>query len=424
MSAVPVLEPLRRAERAEPRRLPRAEPSVDAAQLLDHAGIAIACTRDRSLLRCNRGFELLFGYGAGELVGRSLMPLYPSYGDYMAWGRTSYRQIGSQGSCRDERLMRRRDGSLFWCEVTGRPLDASRPDDGCVWTLTDISERRAAEEQQQAALETLEQRLVRLEAELQQARADTEAARQVGVEQARRHHQELARASRLNTMGEMAGALAHELAQPIAATLNYLHGCQLRLQHEDCTAAQLGAALGQAIQHTETAGGIVRQVRSFVRRHVPETTATDLHALLRQMLGLLEHERRALGVRTELQLADAPPMVMVDALEIRQVLLNLLRNALEAMADSPAGQRLLRIETRQRDDGRIEVLVRDSGPGIAEELRSRLFEAYFTTKQDGLGLGLAVCRSIIESHDGALSAEANPEGGACFRFDLHPMVHA
>lgn len=424
MSAVPALELLRRSERPEARRLPRGEPLLDSALLFDLAPVALAHVRDRTVQRCNPRFERLFGYGPGELAGRSLLPLYPSYGDYIAWGRISYEEIARDGQCRHERRMRRRDGSLFWCEVSGQVLDPSRPRDGCLWTLRDISEQRRAEDAQHEQQERFEQRIAELEAELQSARRQAAAAAGIDASQTRLHHEELARASRLNTMGEMAGALAHELAQPLAATLNYLHGCQLRLQHDDCTPAQLDGAITQAIQQAEAAGGIVRQVRSFVRRHVPETTATDVNALIQQMLGLLEHERRSLGVRTELRLAADLPAVMVDALEIRQVLLNLLRNACEAMADMPAGQRRLSVETRRLDSGRIEVAVRDSGTGIAPELQARIFESYFTTKLDGLGIGLAVCRSIIESHDGSLRVDNNPEGGACFRFDLNPMVHA
>jgi len=397
VSAAPVVELLRRAERPEPRR-----PSYDATLLFEHAAVAIGHVRDRQLQRCNRRLETLFGYGPGELNRRNLQILYPSYADYAACGRSSGRQLERQGNCRIERLMRRRDGSLFWCQLSGQAVDASRPSAGSVWTLEDISARKEAEH---ALRET--------QAQLEQQLADVR----------RRHQQELARASRLNSMSEMAGALAHELAQPLAATLNYLHGCQLRLQHGNCAPEQLDGAIGQAIHQAETAGCIVRQVHGFVRRHVPETTATDLHALIGEMLDLLDHQRRKLEVRVELALAPSPPTVMVDALEIRQVLLNLIRNAYEAMAASPTEQRLLRIESRNLPGGRVEVTISDRGPGISPEACSQIFDAYFTTKQDGLGLGLAVCRSIIESHGGSLRVATNPEGGACFRFDLNTLTN-
>lgn len=403
MSAAPAVELLRRAEPQDARRPLRIEPQAESLPLLDHVAMAIGHVRNRQLQRCNRRFEALFGYDPGELSQRNLQRLYPSYDDYIACGRISARQLERQGQCSIERLMRRRDGSLFWCRMNGQAVDASRPAAGSVWMLEDISARKQAEEALRDAQAQLEQQL-----------AD-----------ARRHHQqELARASRLNSMSEMAGALAHELAQPLAATLNYLHGCQLRLQHGDCTPEQLDGAIALAIQHAETAGSIVRQVHGFVRRHVPETTATDLHALIGQMLALLDHQRRKLDVRVELALAPQPPMVMVDALEIRQVLLNLIRNAYEAMAASPAEQRLLRIESRLLAGGRVEVVVSDRGPGISPQARSQIFDAYFTTKQDGLGLGLAVCRSIIESHGGNLRVASNPEGGVCFRFDLNTAVSA
>lgn len=403
MSAVPAVEVLRRVERTEPRRTLRADPSYDGSLLLEHAAVAIGHVRERQLLRCNRQFEGLFGYGPGELSDRSLQILYPSPGDYVACGRSSARQLERHGSCRIERQMRRRDGSLFWCQMSGRAVDASRPSAGSVWTLEDISARKQAEI----------------------ALRDAQAAQAQQLEDARRQHQqELARASRLSAMSEMAGALAHELAQPIAATLNYLNGCHLRLKHGECSSEQLEGAIGQAIQHAETAGSIVRQVHGFVRRHVPETSATDVHQLIRQMLGLLDHQRRQLGVQVELDLAPGSLTAMIDALEIRQVLLNLIRNAYEAMAGSPAGQRLLRIGSQRLDNGKIEIAISDRGPGIAPEARSQIFEAYFTTKRDGLGLGLSVCRSIIESHGGSLRLATNPEGGACFRFDLNPVLTA
>jgi len=248
-------------------------------------------------------------------------------------------------------------------------------------------------------------------------RLDAEAAL---AELREQHARDLARASRLNTTGEMAAALAHQLGQPLAATLNYLHGCQLRLQHGGVDAATLGDGIGRAIAHAEQAGCIVRHVRGFVARHVPDVQPTDLHALIRQTLSLLDGDCRKHGVSCHLALESNPVTVLAEPLEIRQVLLNLIRNAIDAMCAQPAGERRLDIETRFADHGqRIAVTVADSGPGIAAVDLPRVFEAWYTTKRDGLGLGLSVCRALVESHGGALTvSRSTPSGGAAFRFDL------
>ncbi|WP_293370586.1 ATP-binding protein [Nevskia sp.] len=234
------------------------------------------------------------------------------------------------------------------------------------------------------------------------------------------HARDLARASRLNSTGEMAAALAHQLGQPLAATLNYLHGCQLRLQHGDVDAATISEGIGKAIAHAEQAGSIVGHVRSFVAPHVADVQPTDLHALISQTLALLDNECRQHGVRCHLNLDAGAAQVLAEPLEIRQVLLNLMRNAIDAMKSQPVDERQLDIETRRCDSGRrVAITVADSGPGIADADLLRVFERWYTTKRDGLGLGLAVCRALVESHGSALNVSRSTlSGGAAFRFDL------
>jgi len=251
-----------------------------------------------------------------------------------------------------------------------------------------------------------------------------EARRREGAEAAlaesrRRHAVELARVARLNASGEMAGALAHQLGQPLAATLNYLHGCQLRIRNGGFEPAAIEAALALAIEQVEQAGGIVGHVRNFVARHEPDAQAVDLHALIRQTLRLLDGDCRSHGIEVRLDFAAGAPQASADPLEVQQVLLNLMRNAIDAMAGSPDRRRQLHLRTRIGDDRRqIEIEVADSGPGIAAEDLPRIFESWYTTKRNGLGLGLAVCRTIVESHGGTLSVQPGGAGGAAFRFDL------
>lgn len=271
----------------------------------------------------------------------------------------------------------------------------------------------------QADLELRNSELRRTREALREEARRREAAEAALAETRRQHAVELARVARLNATGEMAGALAHQLGQPLAATLNYLHGCQLRIRHGSFEPAAIEAALALAIQQVEQAGGIVGHVRNFVAKHVPDTQAVDLHALIRQTLSLLDGDCRSHGIELRLDFASGTPQASADPLEVQQVLLNLMRNAIDAMAGSRDRQRQLQVRTRIADDGRrIDIEVADSGPGIAAADLPRIFESWYTTKRNGLGLGLAVCRTIVESHGGTLSVQAGGAGGAAFRFDL------
>lgn len=277
----------------------------------------------------------------------------------------------------------------------------------------------------QAELELRNSELRRTRDALRDEARHREAAEAALAEARRQHADELARVGRLNATGEMAGALAHQLGQPLAATLNYLHGCQLRIRHGGFEPAAIEAALTLAIQQVEHAGGIVGHVRNFVARHVPDTQAVDLHALIRQTLSLLDGDCRSHGIETRLEFASGLPQASADPLEVQQVLLNLMRNAVDAMTSTGNRPRLLRIGTRIGADGRrIEIAVSDSGPGIADADLPRIFESWYTTKRNGLGLGLAVCRTIVESHGGTLCVQPGGADGATFRFDLSLVARA
>lgn len=234
----------------------------------------------------------------------------------------------------------------------------------------------------------------------------------------RQRRAELAHVSRLNIMGEMAATLAHELAQPLSSTLNYLHGCQLRLQSTEYDPELFHSAISQAILHAEQAGAIVKHMRQFVRRSAPETVPTDLNAIIEQMIGFLDFERRQHRVAMQLSLSGNLPVVRIDPLEIKQVMLNLLKNGIEAMRETEEPDRLLEVTTKWDKHRWIEVSVADRGPGIPKKELAEIFTPFFTTKQNGLGLGLAICRSIIEAHGGRLTAGGNSHGGTTFRFTL------
>jgi PAS domain S-box-containing protein len=233
-------------------------------------------------------------------------------------------------------------------------------------------------------------------------------------EQERMQRMELARASRVNTMGEMAAAMAHELGQPLSTAMNFLTGCQLRLAAGDYDPAAVSDTISQALKYTEQAGDIIKNIRQFVRLHQPNTVLADIHAIIRDMAIFMESESREHGATIALALSADIPQLMLDAFEIKQLMVNLIKNGLEAMASVATVQRILTIGTKLRGRKWVEVTVADRGNGIASHDLTNIFKPFFSTKPDGMGLGLVICRSIVESHGGKLSVNANVHGGATF----------
>jgi PAS domain S-box-containing protein len=520
-------------------------------QIFDNIIVGICYTRDRVISRCNRRFEAMFGYGPGELEDQSVRILYPSTESFEEIGRIGYKYLLTHQQYSDERLMLRKDGTVFWCNVSGKTLDPSRPQRGAIWIFQDISTRKQAEEALQRANERLEQHVQERTAELRRAnddlRAEVELRRvaeramlvsrekyramfkafplgiaitddqgevielnqvlgrlasptlratlgrgsdspgttvvssagkpilpeqlpsvralnerrafhdvELGVKYAngrirwfsvsaspipvdgygvavahleiterkrmedheRQQRADLARVSRLSTMGEMAAALAHELGQPLSSMLNYLHGCQLRLAADDVDADMLRSGLSQAILHGERAGDILKHIRQFVRHHVPEKVPTDLNGLIREMVSFVDVEIRNCESHVRLSLPEGLPALEIDPLEIKQVVVNLLRNGLESGAEKPVARRTLEVSTQMVGRQWVEAAFADRGRGIHKKDSTRIFDAFFTTKRNGIGLGLAICRSIVESHGGLLTADSNVYGGATFAFRL------
>ncbi len=238
----------------------------------------------------------------------------------------------------------------------------------------------------------------------------------------RSHQQEkLLFTSRMMSVGEMAATLAHELNQPLAAIVNYLNG-SLRLvgQLDDQPGkpAQVARALTAARTQAEHAAAVISRVREFVRAREPRRDAHDIAAIVHTVVELLRLEAERLRLSIDVALAPNLTPVYADRVMIEQVLLNLVKNAIEAMREVPSSRRALRIEGRRTLDDEIEVRVLDRGPGMSEEQRGQVFSPFFTTKADGLGIGLAICRSIIEYHEGRLFLEARDGGGSVFGFTL------
>lgn len=231
-----------------------------------------------------------------------------------------------------------------------------------------------------------------------------------------RHQAELAHVLRVAAMGEMAAQLAHELSQPLGAVANYAAGARRRLQAGAVPAADLIDVVERIAREALRGGAIIRRLRELLQKTEPHRVPVNLNALVRDVAELVEGEARERGIAVHLILHPDLPVIDADAVEIEQVLINLTRNAVEAMQRADGAGRTLSIETRRGERRGVEVLVRDTGPGLAGD-PAAIFEPFYTTKPGGLGMGLAICRTIVELHGGTLAATSSPQG-ATFRFTL------
>jgi PAS domain S-box-containing protein len=228
----------------------------------------------------------------------------------------------------------------------------------------------------------------------------------------------LEQTSRLITMGEMASSLAHELNQPLSAIANYCAGCIKRMQAGNYRFEDLLAAMQKASDQAERAGKIIRRMRDMVKKSDPKREPVSFEELLDEARAFADIEAQRTGTQIHVDLPENLPRIVVDRIMIEQVLLNLVKNGIEAMSDVPFERRRLFIQARQTDERMLEVAVRDQGHGLADEDIERIFTPFYTTKAEGMGIGLAICRSIIEFHQGRLWVEPRREGGTVFRFTV------
>ena len=327
--------------------------------------------------------ELVFGYDKGEVIGRNVSMLMPparasTHDAYLS----NYRRTGERhviGNVRLEQAMRK-DGTSFPIElaVGEASIAGERIFTGFV---RDITHRQATE-----------RRVKDLQAEL-------------------------VHVSRLSAMGTMASTLAHEINQPLTAIANYLEASRAMIGDDDAPLlVEIAEALDLAAAQSLRAGTIVRRLRAFVDGGDTAFRIEPLAPLVEEAisLGLLGAHEAGIEVTTALH--DGPDLVRVDRIQIQQVLVNLIRNAIQSMACTPRKQ--LTIATAAERDSWIRITVADTGSGIAEEVRERLFEAFATTKSDGMGLGLSICRTIAEAHGGRIWVEPVAGGGTAFHFTV------
>lgn len=268
-----------------------------------------------------------------------------------------------------------------------------------------LIERRRAESAVRRLALRLEQRVEERTAALEEAHAAL-----------RRHQAELAHALRLHTIGEMAAALAHEINQPLCAITNYARGGVQRLLNGNTDPVALRHAFEEIALQGLHAGEVLNGIRKLVQRETAASDGVDLNALAREAARLLEPQAHLHGVALRLELASNLPAVRADGTQVEQVMLNLMLNGVEAAAGAATPREVV-IATRGHDDA-VEVAVRDTGAGLPPTVRAALFTPFVTTKPQGLGLGLAISRSIVELHGGRLWASSPPDAGASFHFLL------
>ena len=341
---------------------------------------------DGRLIYANPAFCRMVGFSEAELMGH--LPPMPYWAPESAAETMRIHQEVLHGNAPPdgfEMRFRRKNGENFDALVYEAPLiDGHGEHVGWMGSVLDITERKRI------------------------------------AEFKRQQEDKLQHTARLVAMGEMASTLAHELNQPLAAIASYTAGCLNKLESGRHTEAELTSVLRKVNAQSQRAGKIIRQVHDFIRRREPRREPCAVAEVVDESVTMFEAQARKHGVRIGCHLQGGLPEVSADPTMLEQVMINLLRNAVEAMADTPTDERRVEVSVR-RDGDRIVVRVADNGPGIPPGSLEMLFTPFFTTKPEGMGMGMAICRSIIEFHHGRLDARNSETGGAEISFFL-PII--
>jgi PAS domain S-box-containing protein len=234
----------------------------------------------------------------------------------------------------------------------------------------------------------------------------------------KQHLQALAHASRLSLLGEMTSAIAHEINQPLTAIAAYTEACKRFLVIKPKKSPKITATLEGIIQQTQRAGNIIRRLKDFSRNTNIYKSYININKIFKKIIHLIEIETRQHDVTMRLEFSEPSPQILADSILIEQVILNLTHNAIEVMDSIPKHKRILTLQTTLLEGNKIQVAVADTGLGLSDKTLKRIFEPFFSTKPEGIGLGLSICQSIIKAHDGHIWALQNANGGTTFRFIL------
>jgi two-component system, LuxR family, sensor kinase FixL len=368
--------------------------AVDAVIMIDHRGAVTAF---------NRSAERLFGYESRELLGQNVSLLMPSpYRDehdgYLErYARTGIPHIIGVGR---EVEGLRKDGSRFPAFLSvGRVAQADPP--RFVGFVRDVTTEKQA-------LATI------------QAERDYANTRRREEQEARRLQERMTHVSRMATMGEMAAGIAHELNQPLSAIATYARACERFLQSAEPDLPETLSALGEISLEAMRAGEIIRRLRQLVGAKPSDRVITSVNALVEDLDVLMKADARVHKTQVDFELEAALPPVLADRTQLQQLVLSLVRNAIEALGETTGHTRHVHIRTCRVPDGRIELSVCDNGPGVAPDRVEHLFMPFITTKTSGTGLGLAISQTIAQAHGGTIAYRPNVPAGACFFVRLPP----
>jgi PAS domain S-box-containing protein len=368
----------------------RAEEELRASEarfrtFVDHATDTFMLhAEDGTILDVNRHASESLGYSRDELIGMAATDFDPDAD--AVFNRGMRERLDAGEILTFESRHRRKDGTEFPVEVRIRKFEQG----GRRVSLTrDITERKRAEAE---------------------ARENERRYRETQAE--------LAHANRLATMGHLTASIAHEVNQPIAAAVTNASAALRWLSAERLNLEEVGQALHRIVENGNRASEVVGRIRALVKKAPPRKDAVSINAAILEVVALTHAEaaRNRVSVRT--QFADGVPLIECDRVQLQQVILNLIVNAIEAMSGLNDAPRELLVITEKAQPGGVLVAVRDSGPGLAPETLERLFDPFYTTKANGMGMGLSICHSIIEAHGGRLWASANLPRGAVFQLTL------